>query len=145
MWLVFVSVLFVVFFFFSSRRRHTRCSRDWSSDVCSSDLGAGDRFVFERGDGQVWIIDTRENPNDFPELTESTFARMVCSSRGRVSPSLKAVHVTHAEPPYRSEYDRIFRAPVTFRSHRNALLADDSWMAMKPPTPSRPMLDVLVA
>src|SRR5205809_2892131 len=28
-------------FFFSSRRRHTRCSRDWSSDVCSSDLGQG--------------------------------------------------------------------------------------------------------
>src|SRR5256884_4647444 len=27
-----------IFFFFSSRRRHTRCSRDWSSDVCSSDL-----------------------------------------------------------------------------------------------------------
>src|SRR2546422_3886453 len=27
-------------FFFSSRRRHTRCSRDWSSDVCSSDLNA---------------------------------------------------------------------------------------------------------
>src|SRR3989449_7339768 len=30
-------------FFFSSRRRHTRCSRDWSSDVCSSDLSAQDR------------------------------------------------------------------------------------------------------
>src|SRR5256884_1188881 len=29
-------------FFFSSRRRHTRCSRDWSSDVCSSDLVAAD-------------------------------------------------------------------------------------------------------
>src|SRR5690606_41088683 len=28
-----------LFFFFSSRRRHTRFSRDWSSDVCSSDLG----------------------------------------------------------------------------------------------------------
>src|SRR6185312_9389211 len=26
------------FFFFSSRRRHTRSDRDWSSDVCSSDL-----------------------------------------------------------------------------------------------------------
>src|SRR5258705_1119913 len=25
-------------FFFSSRRRHTRCLSDWSSDVCSSDL-----------------------------------------------------------------------------------------------------------
>src|SRR2546429_6119583 len=29
---------YLCFFFFSSRRRHTRCSRDWSSDVCSSDL-----------------------------------------------------------------------------------------------------------
>src|SRR5436309_10839317 len=29
---------FFLFFFFSSRRRHTRFSRDWSSDVCSSDL-----------------------------------------------------------------------------------------------------------
>src|SRR5258707_9622003 len=29
---------FVYFFFFSSRRRHTRYWRDWSSDVCSSDL-----------------------------------------------------------------------------------------------------------
>src|SRR5690606_40814712 len=28
-------------FFFSSRRRHTRFSRDWSSDVCSSDLRSG--------------------------------------------------------------------------------------------------------
>src|SRR3989442_7072999 len=28
----------MLFFFFSSRRRHTRCGRDWSSDVCSSDL-----------------------------------------------------------------------------------------------------------
>src|SRR5258707_11466995 len=32
--------LFLVFFFFSSRRRHTRYWRDWSSDVCSSDLPA---------------------------------------------------------------------------------------------------------
>src|SRR6266498_2067831 len=31
---------FFLFFFFSSRRRHTRCGRDWSSDVCSSDLAA---------------------------------------------------------------------------------------------------------
>src|SRR6266542_2059510 len=31
-----------IFFFFSSRRRHTRCYRDWSSDVCSSDLPRSD-------------------------------------------------------------------------------------------------------
>src|ERR1035438_10765631 len=38
-------------FFFSSRRRHTRCLRDWSSDVCSSDLpgiyAAGDIAQFD--------------------------------------------------------------------------------------------------
>src|SRR3712207_3342354 len=32
----------VVYFFFSSRRRHTRYWRDWSSDVCSSDLAPDD-------------------------------------------------------------------------------------------------------
>src|SRR2546429_9778182 len=37
------------FFFFSSRRRHTRCSRDWSSDVCSSDLDLGPALRAERG------------------------------------------------------------------------------------------------
>src|SRR5207249_8937351 len=31
-------IFYVFFFFFSSRRRHTRSKRDWSSDVCSSDL-----------------------------------------------------------------------------------------------------------
>src|SRR5207249_6139885 len=34
----FNSILHLLFFFFSSRRRHTRSKRDWSSDVCSSDL-----------------------------------------------------------------------------------------------------------
>src|SRR5258705_2497995 len=34
-----LKVLAKVVFFFSSRRRHTRCLSDWSSDVCSSDLG----------------------------------------------------------------------------------------------------------
>src|SRR5690349_23935483 len=33
-----VFIFFFFFFFFSSRRRHTRSLRDWSSDVCSSDL-----------------------------------------------------------------------------------------------------------
>src|SRR5690554_7464220 len=33
-----IDVCHNIIFFFSSRRRHTRCGRDWSSDVCSSDL-----------------------------------------------------------------------------------------------------------
>src|SRR5205814_3823250 len=35
--LVLLTSLYIIFFF-SSRRRHTRCLSDWSSDVCSSDL-----------------------------------------------------------------------------------------------------------
>src|SRR5690606_39835599 len=35
-------VICLLVFFFSSRRRHTRFSRDWSSDVCSSDLPSDD-------------------------------------------------------------------------------------------------------
>src|SRR5256885_12846969 len=34
-----------VYFFFSSRRRHTRLQGDWSSDVCSSDLSIDDIFA----------------------------------------------------------------------------------------------------
>src|SRR5215467_8005688 len=37
-----------LFFFFSSRRRHTRLQGDWSSDVCSSDLVAGNRAHVSR-------------------------------------------------------------------------------------------------
>src|SRR5207249_8975866 len=40
---------FIFVFFFSSRRRHTRSKRDWSSDVCSSDLrclARGDSWIF---------------------------------------------------------------------------------------------------
>src|SRR5690606_22042149 len=40
-------------FFFSSRRRHTRFSRDWSSDVCSSDLILALAFVAALGPGIV--------------------------------------------------------------------------------------------
>src|SRR5207249_9224592 len=41
-------VVFLFFFFFSSRRRHTRSKRDWSSDVCSSDLAARCNVKIER-------------------------------------------------------------------------------------------------
>src|SRR5699024_6588306 len=39
-------------FFFSSRRRHTRSKRDWSSDVCSSDLRLAGLRVITIGAGQ---------------------------------------------------------------------------------------------
>src|SRR5690606_41050013 len=54
-------------FFFSSRRRHTRFSRDWSSDVCSSDLANGGTFWIngEQLPSPNWI-----NPGWKPQVTE---------------------------------------------------------------------------
>src|SRR6266700_5932550 len=43
--------IFFFFFFFSSRRRHTRFSREWSSDVCSSDLGQVEHAAGQPGGG----------------------------------------------------------------------------------------------
>ncbi len=98
----------------------------------------GDRFVLQHEDRQFWLIDTRKNPNDFPELTETSFARMVCESRrGTAEQFAKAVHVTHAAPDYRTAYDRIFRVPVVFESDKNALLADEEWLTLRSPLPSR--------
>src|SRR6266508_4809422 len=77
-------------FFFSSRRRHTRWPRDWSSDVCSSDLddgectidvpGEGRRYVDVRfpigADGRTWIggfaIDVSERTRAQRALRERT-------------------------------------------------------------------------
>src|SRR2546426_8772381 len=44
--------MLVLFFFFSSRRRHTRLQGDWSSDVCSSDLAEESTRVHSRQSGQ---------------------------------------------------------------------------------------------
>src|SRR5690349_24742445 len=65
-----VSIIFL--FFFSSRRRHTRSLRDWSSDVCSSDLPRpenreddGDRGA-DRGDQQR-VDDEPDEEDDDPD------------------------------------------------------------------------------
>ena len=107
--------------------------------VVEVDLGTTDRFQLAPGDGGLWLIDTRRNPNDFPELTESTMARVTSGCRRMIVdsgwtgeiPSLKAARFTHADPGYRTEYDRIFGTPVVFEAERNAILVDATWPAHK--------------
>src|SRR5690554_5137267 len=57
--------LLFFFFFFSSRRRHTRCGRDWSSDVCSSDLRP--KLLVYNGDvllaDSVYSVEYKDNIN----------------------------------------------------------------------------------
>ena len=109
--------------------------------------GPRERFAFTRRNGQVWITDNRPNPNAFPELTESTFARMVCMAR-RHLPGIRfpiEVHVTHRAPAYRAEYDRVFQSPVVFESDDNALVTDGAWIGRKTPGVTRYAIDVLSA
>src|SRR5438105_11282467 len=53
--LVYTVSFYFFFFFFSSRRRHTRSTRDWSSDVCSSDLSIFEPIWNRRYVDQVQI------------------------------------------------------------------------------------------
>src|SRR6478752_9566383 len=65
------------FFFFSSSRRHTRCSRDWSSDVCSSDLGEildGHLAHWERWGFGPWAVVLDETVIGWGGLRHTTVA-----------------------------------------------------------------------
>src|SRR5215208_8520134 len=73
-------MLFFFFFFFSSRRRHTRWPRDWSSDVCSSDLLHVIRAeaLEPAGGGQSRVGDQAvEIPGAFQELLRGAGFRQV--------------------------------------------------------------------
>src|SRR5207245_7239857 len=88
--------IFLFFFFFSSRRRHTRCYRDWSSDVCSSDLhglklinmlGKASRpdFCFDLHEKKFYLEAVSASPGNKPELNVRSEERRVgkeCRSRG---------------------------------------------------------------
>src|SRR5690606_39611635 len=97
-----------LYFFFSSRRRHTRFSRDWSSDVCSSDLtdvfqiratiygDEGDAVFFpvvqRCGDTEhAWIAIPADgqDPHDLeepaPGLTIAEIGRASCRERVEIS------------------------------------------------------------
>src|SRR5437016_9448740 len=57
----FLSCISIIFFFFSSRRRHTRLVSDWSSDVCSSDLTHDltvmvNNYMVQMPGGHFWTV-----------------------------------------------------------------------------------------
>ncbi|MGA0608547.1 AraC family transcriptional regulator [Phenylobacterium sp. VNQ135] len=90
--------------------------------------GGGDRFRMAMDARGLWIVDARLHADDFPELTESAFAHIVCSPRrhGHALP-VKAVHLTHPDPGYGDVYEEVFGCPATFGADRNAFLIDPSW------------------
>src|SRR5699024_11647642 len=87
-------------FFLSSRRRHTRSKRDWSSDVCSSDL-----------DCTVTLFPEPDSPtiaNVSPSCNSKFTSRTACTS-----------------PPYvRNDTDKLFTSKTFFMSDSSQLIDD---------------------
>src|SRR5690606_39841922 len=103
-------------FFFSSRRRHTRFSRDWSSDVCSSDLSLtlvnstydSDIMVLQNGD-HIYLdehVNIRANTSGATESVKFFINDVPFS--------------TQNEPPYRSEERRVGKACRHRSAHDHA-------------------------
>ncbi len=117
------------------------------------DGDTSDRALIVREGTNVWFEFTSSIYIEHPLLTESGLARGVCGVRAMVAsmPDFahlrfpKAVHFTHKEPGYRSEYDRIFGVPLFFGSHMNALLVDEALLDIKLPRPNPYLLEVLTA
>lgn len=100
--------------------------------VETQNADGGERFQLGYDHEGLWVIDARIDGDNFPELTESAFAQLVCGPRRfDETPFVKAVHVTHPDPGYGGEYARIFRAPVIFGAARNALLIDPALTARR--------------
>src|SRR2546426_10461330 len=76
-----------VFFFFSSRRRHTRLQGDWSSDVCSSDLVApATHVVLERSvveEIELDQLDPRVLEIEQPSILTATVSAQVLGQRDK--------------------------------------------------------------
>src|SRR5207247_6136321 len=85
-------------FFFSSRRRHTRSTRDWSSDVCSSDLENADRHfalvraAYEKATGNRWSQSDSEayNENGIHKLPAAKIVSAMEAVAGRTSAKIRS-------------------------------------------------------
>src|SRR5699024_12015814 len=79
-------------FFFSSRRRHTRSKRDWSSDVCSSDLVqlfGGDDDEAATADEGTSQVEQQDRTGQSTDRSEERRVGKECRPRGPRSESKK--------------------------------------------------------
>src|SRR5687768_18220956 len=91
-------------FFFSSRRRHTRCSRDWSSDVSSSDLIGFTHAVSCTGVPRKSVLLAVRSTAILPQVPGRRLLKLNVSSRSPMSCDAAA---GFAETNVRSEERRV--------------------------------------
>ena len=113
----------------------------YSPLALDTDDAAATAMEIVRENGDVALKFTWKVYVNYPLLTESACARTVGGVREiqTAMPELanitfpKAIHFTHKEPGYRSEYDRIFRVPLTFESHMNAIIVGEEFLSIRLP------------
>src|SRR6266496_5053174 len=111
----------MIFFFFSSRRRHTRSLRDWSSDVCSSDLGEERKLVKQLASNSNKLLC---NLNRFLSL----FRRSCVCGQVRISQLVAAASKVRKRPENLSKLgsDCAFDRIMTATSGAQSLLRQES-------------------
>src|SRR5258706_10037520 len=85
----------VTFFFFSSRRRHTRLVSDWSSDVCSSDLHPKGAY-FTRGSGHNKFGKYTEIPDEYQEVVDRLTHKHKSAARYVPAPEIRLEEIGRA-------------------------------------------------
>src|SRR5579872_6815601 len=104
-------------FFFSSRRRHTRCGRDWSSDVCSSDLaGTPVAQAAPRGPGRCAAAAVLRRAAILGDCRRDGFERQ----RGQAARAFGAGH------PFRT----VARGTIARRTERDVMNCDTAFDLM---------------
>ncbi|HEX7705209.1 MAG TPA: AraC family transcriptional regulator ligand-binding domain-containing protein [Thermoanaerobaculia bacterium] len=97
----------------------------------------GDPFQVEHSVEGTWLIDASLYPGDAPQLTETSFARLITGTRQLSERRfVRLVHLRRSEPSARDEYERVFGAPVMFGQQRNAMLMDPDWFSLELPSAS---------
>src|SRR6266542_5908382 len=105
----------LVAFFFSSRRRHTRCYRDWSSDVCSSDLLVLDRAAEPDPDAAARVL----------PMLASLLATAIDREQVRRSDAAKTAVLRSVSHDLRSPITAIITASEVLESSRDSVSADE--------------------
>jgi AraC-like DNA-binding protein len=94
-------------------------------DIC---IDGPDRFTLSQEEDGLWLTDNRVEDWPFPELTESTFVRMVAGTRQfGDTPYCSLAEVTHTDDGTRAELERALGAPVRFGAGRNAMRVSVEW------------------
>src|SRR5690625_3197703 len=124
-----------MYFFFSSRRRHTRWPRDWSSDVCSSDLGV--LVALENGKTSAYgILHLEDRGTIFLEPGVDVYAGMIVGEHNRENDLTVNItrekHLTNIRSAYKDQTSVIRKARDMSLEEAIQYLDDDEYCEVTP-------------